>query len=162
MTRPPRSPPWPIGSSSDRLPLPSASGSPPILITPPAPPCSPASPWPAVASRSSPIPRPRPAPANAASSSAMPCASASAAPPAAPAPSSCPKSLPANGQIVGCRGCVGLVKAPQELFRLQVVRALLVGVFSAAGGPGFCPGRIRWRLRGRPPFPVEQYRCIMN
>ena len=99
------------------------------------PPRSP--PWPAVASRSSPIPRPRPAPANAASSSAMPCASASGAPPAAPAPSSCPKSLPANGQIVGCRGGVGLVKAPQELFRLQAAQ-----VFVPAGFAGGCEGAL--------------------
>ena len=55
----------------------------------------------------------------------------------------------------GVWGGVGLVKAPQELFRLQVVRALLVGVFSAAGGPVFCPGRIRCRLRGRPPSPLR-------
>ena len=101
---PPRSRPWQIGSSAARLLLPSASGSPPIQITPPAPPCSPALPWPVVASRSSQTHRLLPAPASTASSSVTPCASPSGGSPAAPAPGLCPRSLPANGPIVGLRG----------------------------------------------------------
>ena len=65
-----------------------------------------------------------------------------------PAPGWLPRLLPANGQIVGCSGgaACGLVKATQELFRLQVVRALWVWEFLAGGGPRPCPGAERWRL----------------
>jgi hypothetical protein len=89
-----------------------------------------------------------PAPLNAANFFAMPCASPSGAPLAAPAPGWLPRLLPANGQIVGCRGgaACGLVKATQELFRLQVLRALWVWEFLAGGGPRPCPGAERWRL----------------
>ena len=72
-TRLPRSLLWLIGSVAARLSLPSASGSLPIRSTLPVPPCWPASPWLAVASRSNRIRRHVPAPANAASWFAMPC-----------------------------------------------------------------------------------------
>ena len=102
---PPRSRPWQIGSSAARLLLPSASGSPPIPITPPVPPCSPASPWPVVASRSSQTHRLLPAPASTASSSATPCASPLCAPLGLPALGWRMRLLPVNEQIVGFRGC---------------------------------------------------------
>ena len=41
------------------------------------------------------------------------------------------------------------MKAAQVLFRLQVVRALLVREFSAADGPGPCSGGMRLQLRGQ-------------
>ena len=44
-----------------------------------------------------------PAPASTASSSATPCASPSGGSPAAPAAGLCPRSLPVNGRVVGCR-----------------------------------------------------------
>jgi hypothetical protein len=51
------------------------------------------------------------------------------------------------------------VKAAQVLFRLQVVRALLVREFSAADGPGPCSGGMRLQLRGEALLICAQ-RCV--
>ena len=138
---PPRSRPWQIDSSTARLLLPSAFGSPPIPITPPVPPCSPASPWPVVASRSSQTHRLLPAPASTASSSATLCVSPSGGSPAAPALGLCPRSLPANGRVVGCRA-----GAANTAFRPRLWRTTLVAIRAQRSENSSCDraARARW------------------
>ena len=62
------------------------------------------------------------------------------------------RQFAATGVAAAAVGASGLMKAACLLFRLQDVRALLGGEFSAAGGPGLGSGGVRLRLRGQAPL----------